>query len=80
MFDWIADIVQVLALAYLARNLPGILLLIAGAVLAIVVAWKDRQKATEWRFNPRQAFDFGIGLVVVYLLGVGTYLTVFWEP
>lgn len=80
MFDWIADIVQAVTLAYLVRNYPGTLLLIAGAALAIVMAWKHRQKATEWRFNPRQMFDFGLGLVVLYLLAMGTYLILFWEP
>ncbi len=80
MFNWLSDIVQAVTIAYLVRNFPGILLLLAGAALALVIAWKHGQKASTWRFNPRQVFDAVLGLVLLYLLGMGTWLTVWWDP
>ena len=78
MFDWIGDFFQWAAIVYLIRNRPGTLMLLAGAVLAIVLAWKHNQKSTTWKWSPRQAFDLGLGIVTIYLLGVGTWLT-FWQ-
>lgn len=74
MLDWIGDAVQALAVAYLIRNHPGVLLLLGGAALAIVLAWKHAQKASAWHWSPRQVFDLGLGGVTLYLLGVGTWL------
>ena len=79
MFDWIGEAVQAVTFAYLVRNFPGILLMLAGAVLTVVIAWKHNQKASDWKFNPRQMFDMALLLLNVYCWGMGTYLTVWWE-
>lgn len=80
MFEWINNAVSSVTLAYLVRNFPGLLLLFAGAVLAIVIAWKHGQKSSTWKWNPRQVFDAGLGLIAFYLLGMGTWLTFWWTP
>ena len=79
-FDWIGEVAQTIAITYLIRNYPGLLLLIGAAGLAIVIAWKHGQKASEWRFNPRQVFGFGLMAALFSLIAMGAYLTLWWEP
>ena len=79
MFDWIGDAVQAVTFAYIIAKYPGILMMLAGAVMAILFAWKHSQKATEWKFNPRQVFDGVLAIVMLYLFGMGTALTFFLE-
>ena len=79
MLDWIGEAVQVIALAYLVRNYPGLLLLLMAAGLTVVIAWKHNQKASAWKFNPRQVFHMALLGLNVYCWGMGTWLTVWWE-
>ena len=77
MFDWIGEAVQALTFAYLIAKYPGILMMLAGAVLTILFAWKHNQGATSFKFNPRQLMDGVIAIVILYLFGMGTALTFF---
>ncbi len=77
MFDWIGSAISAVTWAIIIAKYPGILMILAGALLAIVMTWKHKQGATEWKFNPKQLFDGVIGFVVLYLLGVGSWLTFF---
>ena len=73
------EVVQALTFAYLVVKYPGVLMMLAGALMAIVIAWKHNQAATSWKFNPRQVFDGALLLVMLYLFGMGTALTFFLE-
>ncbi len=79
MFDWIGEAVQAVTIAVLIAKYPGILMMLSGAVMAILIAWKHNQAATNWKFNPRQVFDGTLLLVMLYLFGMGTALTFFLE-
>lgn len=79
MFDWIGDVFQWGTILYLVRNRPGMLLLLAGAVLAVAIAWKHKETSSEWRFNPRRVFSFALLAVLLTLISLGAYLTL-WGP
>lgn len=83
MLDWFFDLVggavQSLTIAYLIRNHPGILCILGGLILVIILAWKHAQKASTWKWSPRQVFDMGLGLAAIYFIGLGTYLMFFWS-
>ena len=79
-FDLLGGAVQSIALAYLIRNYPGILCILGGLFLAILLAWKHRQKSSTWRFTPKQVFDMGLGIISLYMIGLGTVLMIFWDP
>ena len=78
-FWGLSEAVQALTFAYIIAKYPGILMMLAGAVMAILITWKHSQKATEWKFNPRQVFDGVYAIVMLYLFGMGTALTFFVE-
>lgn len=78
--DWLSDIFMSVTVAYLIRNFPGILMMLGGAAIAGLLAWKSWERKTTWKWSPRQVFDLGLGLIVLYLLGMGTWLLAFWEP
>ncbi len=80
IFDLLGGAVQSITVAYLIRNYPGLLSIFGGLALAIITAWKHKQKASTWKWNPTQVFDAGLGLITIYFIGLGTYLLFFWNP
>ncbi len=77
--DAIAEFFSLVTVAYLIRNYPGTMMLMGGTALALVMAWKHVQKATRWKWNPRQAFDVVLMGAMVFLLALGGARAVFWE-
>lgn len=77
MFDAIAQFFGSIALLYFLRTYYDIMMIVGGMALALVVAWKHKQTATEWKFNPKQVMDFTLLAMMLYLTLVGTILTLF---
>lgn len=75
LFEGIAGLFGKIALLYFLRMYYDIMMIVLGMVLALIVAWKHRQKSTTWKFNPRQVMDFTLLGITIYLIGVGTILT-----
>lgn len=76
LFGGIAELFGKIALLYFLQKYYDIMMIVLGMVLAIVVAWKHRQKSTSWKFNPKQVMDFTLLGITVYLIAAGTLLTV----
>ena len=79
MFDFLGDLAWAGAIVYLVRSYPGTMMALAGAVLAIIMAWKHVQKSTTWKWSPRQFMDMVLMGAMVFLLVLGAVRAVFWE-
>lgn len=76
LFSGIAGLFGKIALLYFLQKYYDIMMIVLGMILALVIAWKHVQKSTSWKFNPKQVMDFTLLAIALYLILMGTLLTI----